>query len=587
MSILPNASSVHIYGGSFTAVNNSNPTGQTDSAFSRFRIIKLLSTNIDRTAQEILKKHVAFEALHNSSTSFDKPRCHPETRTAVLEDLDRWARDIGEHVKPIMWLRGPAGAGKSAIAQTLAEQWGGGNQDGLVLLAAFIFSRQRPGCNDKSGFLPTIAYQLRMNLPTTLHDIDSAIIHDLALFEKSINAQVLELLVRPLQTLRQHQSNDEASNLPWVIIIDGLDECSTQLGDQDNESQQREILEAITAVITKHKIPIRFLIASRPEPQIENAFDQGALSEIATSTKLTDTAESRADIELFVRSTFNKIHSDHRHLDPAWPKEEDIAEILKKSSGYFIYASVVMRFICRTRGDPITRLETVLRLKPTSDKAYKNPYAELDSLYTYILSTITPESLPIVNRILGLFLSLKSWDTVENAKKVPTAAAIEEWLFLRPGQIFHHLASLRSVLIDVPHATDHRDKGGQVRIIHASFSDFLGDPIRSKLFHHDTNYDNTQFLLHRFTRMLVSCSRSDDSRKPDAYVDSSFLGTDLDRLPPSVALKEVIEVLLTSANRDKHFFLFLQEKAWFPQGFGECSSFKFSLASLLPQSLIH
>ncbi|KAJ6561953.1 hypothetical protein B0H19DRAFT_867908, partial [Mycena capillaripes] len=46
------------------------------------------------------------------------PVCYAGTRPAVLEDMPSWV-DAGP--KNIFWLHGPAGAGKSAIAQMFAE----------------------------------------------------------------------------------------------------------------------------------------------------------------------------------------------------------------------------------------------------------------------------------------------------------------------------------------------------------------------------------------------------------------------------------------------------------------------------------
>ncbi|KAJ7024517.1 hypothetical protein C8F04DRAFT_1131289 [Mycena alexandri] len=38
----------------------------------------------------ILHRAVALEAMHDSAESFPQPRCHPETRSEILEDLWRW-----------------------------------------------------------------------------------------------------------------------------------------------------------------------------------------------------------------------------------------------------------------------------------------------------------------------------------------------------------------------------------------------------------------------------------------------------------------------------------------------------------------
>ncbi|KAJ7847075.1 hypothetical protein B0H13DRAFT_1532541, partial [Mycena leptocephala] len=70
---------------------------------------------------DILHRAVAPEALFNSAERFPQPRCHPGTRTKMLDDLYNWATSDNS-VRPIRWLHGPAGAGKSAIMQTLSQK---------------------------------------------------------------------------------------------------------------------------------------------------------------------------------------------------------------------------------------------------------------------------------------------------------------------------------------------------------------------------------------------------------------------------------------------------------------------------------
>ena len=69
----------------------------------------------------MLQEHVAPAAFHNSKQCVDPPRCHPHTREAVLEDLFNWAVGNVTREAWIRWLNGPAGAGKSAICQSIAE----------------------------------------------------------------------------------------------------------------------------------------------------------------------------------------------------------------------------------------------------------------------------------------------------------------------------------------------------------------------------------------------------------------------------------------------------------------------------------
>jgi len=56
----------------------------------------------------------------------------------------------------IMWIYGKSGAGKSAIAQTIADCC----DVQRLLLASFFFSRLDPSRNNPKSLITTIAYQI-------------------------------------------------------------------------------------------------------------------------------------------------------------------------------------------------------------------------------------------------------------------------------------------------------------------------------------------------------------------------------------------------------------------------------------------
>jgi hypothetical protein len=70
----------------------------------------------------LLKEFVAFDALHDSSAQDPERRCHPGTRESVLKMMHKWIDNPNAEEK-IFWLHGPAGVGKSAIAQTIAHSY--------------------------------------------------------------------------------------------------------------------------------------------------------------------------------------------------------------------------------------------------------------------------------------------------------------------------------------------------------------------------------------------------------------------------------------------------------------------------------
>ncbi|TEB20245.1 hypothetical protein FA13DRAFT_1645116, partial [Coprinellus micaceus] len=70
-----------------------------------------------------LNPHIAHGAAHNSDERWNAPSCHEETRVAIREDIVSWIEhgEEDEEPKKIMWLSGPAGSGKTAIAGSVAE----------------------------------------------------------------------------------------------------------------------------------------------------------------------------------------------------------------------------------------------------------------------------------------------------------------------------------------------------------------------------------------------------------------------------------------------------------------------------------
>ncbi len=87
---------------------------------------------------EALKKlleHIAPGAFHDSAERRDPPKCHPHTREAVNRDILEWAQNP-YNLRLLMWIYGPAGAGKSAIMQTIAERCA----ELGILAGSFFFS---------------------------------------------------------------------------------------------------------------------------------------------------------------------------------------------------------------------------------------------------------------------------------------------------------------------------------------------------------------------------------------------------------------------------------------------------------------
>ncbi|KAJ7194427.1 hypothetical protein GGX14DRAFT_313888, partial [Mycena pura] len=159
----------------------------------------------------------ALEALYDSAESFPQPKCHPETRTRILDDLYTWAIGTGSS-HAIFWLYGPAqaGAGKSAIMQSLCQRL----QDGHHLGGSFFFKRGDTIRASAKVLFATLACQLTLGSSALRGLISKRAKHDPSVVRRSLSVQLRELIIQPCKSLK----NPTIS----LLLIDGLDECESQ-----------------------------------------------------------------------------------------------------------------------------------------------------------------------------------------------------------------------------------------------------------------------------------------------------------------------------------------------------------------------
>ena len=399
---------------------------------------------------DILREHVAVGAFHNSAERFDPPKCHPKTREAILAKIEAWVKERPENgVRLVLWMYGPAGAGKSAIAQSIAELCE------AFLGASFFFSRTAPGRSDSSRLVATIVWQLIKSIPEIREIVLSALEYDPTLLSQTPATQMKALIVDPMNQVPVDQLVERSR----LVIIDGLDECFP------SESQD-DILDILSTSLQDLKTPLYFLIASRPHTNIRYAFTSNAFHSIMHTLPLEHNDQSTEDIRRYLTSSFEKIRSKHVYLPPSWPNANDIKVLVEKSSGQFIYAATVIRYIARGHHGHEKRLDIVLKLRSPGNSAA--PFATLDALYLQIFLSVGDE-IEKVMEILGALVFLK-----KNLKQLED---LEEFFGCRPGE----LASIMGDMHALIHIPDSRSEN--VKIYHASLPDFLLDPTRSQSFH--------------------------------------------------------------------------------------------------------
>jgi len=409
---------------------------------------------------ERLYDHVAPGAFHNSSERYDPPKCHPGTRELIIREIMDWIKTVDkDHF--FLWLYGPAGAGKSAIAQTIAELC---HEAGL-LAASFFFSRTAPSRNNPTLLIPTLSYQLTISIPEIADHISLAIERDPLIFNRSLEAQFSGLILKPLSKLPSQK------DLPRLIIIDGLDECNNA------QNSHRSILSTLSFYLQqKHpSVPFIFLITSRPEQDIRSIFNQERMNSITLRLVLDDHYQPDQDIRNFLISKFKEIKANHplaSHLTPSWPSVSEVDNLVRKSSGQFIYASTVIKFVKSPRHRPTDRLDVVFGQKTPGKQV---PFAELDALYWLIFS-----SAEDIGPVLEVFAFLLLFANVNSHEQIHTPYVVEKFLGYQSGDLQIILADLHSV-ISVPSPSQNHTLA-KLRIFHASLGDYLLDKSRSGVY---------------------------------------------------------------------------------------------------------
>ncbi len=360
----------------------------------------------------------------------------------------------------MIWLSGPAGTGKSAVAQSFAELCVVKGRLG----AAFFFSRLNHW-DKANAVVPTLAYQLAVHFPDYRPLLVGQIAHDPTIVQKSPPAQFKRLIIEPFSIL-QLQGHSVMQE-PLLILLDGLDEC------QDIPAQC-EFVEMIGETIRlKKDLPLLWLICSRPEPHLKYIFLRSDFGIDCDREELVIDATTRDDVDKYLRASFAELRSKFWDVtDPSWPEDGQFSSVSKTASGLFILASTIVIYL----GDPVyanptARLIDFLQFMGNAHAVgTKNPLEALDLFYSNIFSQVPDDILPITKRLLGHHLTLQRCTGAFSARVLCNFLNIDQATF------YSALRKLHSVVnVHPPEEVNQ----GSFRFHHASFQDYLCDPFRS------------------------------------------------------------------------------------------------------------
>ncbi|KAF7374041.1 WD40 repeat-like protein [Mycena sanguinolenta] len=382
-----------------------------------------------RQAYTMLSPWFAPKALFNADAvvgASARRACTANTRVDLISCLKQWAKSIKS--SPIFWLSGMAGTGKSTVAYTL---W------------------------SRLSIVPTIAQQL------------SSFSKPFAKFMEGIALDVIipasgyhveELLIRPWRSAAVSQPKAQLRKTkPVMVVIDALDEIEN---DQGSEFV-KQLIQAVSG--SKGFRGLRFLITSRPHPQIIN--ECSSINEKAVyRIENIDPKQASEDIRCF-------LNAELTDLSP-----QQLEEITLDSGGLFIYASTIVRYLCPPNLvlSPNQKIKRLDMLKPTSSPAARSDHSYdflIDSLYNGILTEALKhigQEIEIAKRVLYCVV------TTHQPLKISDLAALVADATEKPDSIAVHnsLQLFYAVLYISP-----RDQC--IYTFHKSFADFILDPNRS------------------------------------------------------------------------------------------------------------
>ncbi|KAF5350106.1 hypothetical protein D9756_009236 [Leucocoprinus leucothites] len=421
-----------------------------------------IQRNDTRSGFERLEDASLQEAMRDSSAR-EISRCFEGTRTEHRNSITSWAKgEWKSRQARVLWMDGPAGVGKSAIAQTCTEEL----EDNLT--AAYFFSRAN-GWDEPDKLIPTIAYQLATRYPSYRSAVDAAIIRNRSVVQAWIPTQFEELIVKPLLKLNPEDRNAAKDS---IILIDGLDEC------HDIDAQMT-IIDVVTTSAAADTTPFLWGFFSRPEPHIVGAFSSTKASSITWHLTLpVQSADADEDIKSYLLDGLQTIKKkvENNSISVLWPSKDSVVQLVDQSDGLFIYATSAVRFIdegsgSNVQGGPERRLQALL----DPAEGPRASLSKLDQLYLLAMDQIPRKTLP--NTLLVLYANhyLRS---SKNKLKLPwhTIPILSPLLGLSHSDLHTAISPLASVL-RVASADD--DSYPSIRMYHSSFSDFLTNVERS------------------------------------------------------------------------------------------------------------
>ncbi|KIK32409.1 hypothetical protein CY34DRAFT_19067 [Suillus luteus UH-Slu-Lm8-n1] len=435
-----------------------NVVAETDNIITQYN--KALDELMQQFRDETVRDVAIF--VHSAGKYSDAPliltaliplKCLPGTRTGILSEIIEWINSSGDSVPRVMWLSGPAGTGKSAIAHTIANWFKETGGPG----SCFCFDRQEEADRRHEKIFSTIARDLADRDPGMKRALADAVKGDISLKNTpDIIQQWRKLLMEPLNKL----SASSAGSV--LIVIEALDES----GGVETRSN---LLRILAGRLQDNGLPkikelpsnFRILVTSRPHPDIEKGFE-GADHIIRLSMDSIPAKVAEGDIRAFVSEELKGLSGfQGNHFATLAKNADGLFEWARLACGYiklpFLGSSSMKCFkeVVKRRSEGredllynMYRLILTDLMPKDNDTHYKEAVAAFRSVMGQILATSEPLPLDSLNAMRRHFPESEDHDHYE------------------VDEVIKHMGPLLS---------GTTDSSIPIRPLHATFQEFLTD----------------------------------------------------------------------------------------------------------------
>jgi hypothetical protein len=242
-------------------------------------------------------------------------QCLPGTRSDILSQITEWINDSGDAAQRVLWLSGPAGTGKSAIAHTIANWF----NDLGGLGSCFCFNKDLKADKRHEKIFSTIARDLADRDPEMRRSLAHTVENANALKNTTdIIQQWCKLFMEPLKKL-----SGECVG-PVLIVIEALDES----GEVET---RRSLLRILAGTLEAEGLPkitelpsnFRILVTSRPLRDIDDEFRDVQHIRRLSMDDIPGAVSKRDILSYPIHSRFSSkvpdVRSDQiRSTDPYW-----------------------------------------------------------------------------------------------------------------------------------------------------------------------------------------------------------------------------------------------------------------------------